>query len=97
MKKIDSIFILKINPVLKDNIEEIIKFQIKRIEFYFSKSIHIWDPNNILQNIPKYSLIKSSTETELNKFLKSKRDKVFFFIESINPFLDDKLIKQLNK
>ena len=97
MKKIDSIFILKINPVLKGNIEEIIKFQIKRIEFYFSKSIHIWDPNNILQNIPKYSLIKSSTEIELNKFLKSKRDKIFFFIESINPFLDDKLIKQLNK
>ena len=97
MKKNDSVFILKINPVLKDNIEEIIKFQIKRIEYHFSKSIHIWDPNNILQNIPEYSLIKSSTKIELKKFLKSKKNQVFFLIESLNPFLDDELIKQLSQ
>ena len=97
MKKNDSVFILKINPVLKDNIEEIIKFQIKRIEYHFSKSIHIWDPNNILQNIPEYSLIKSSTKIELKKFLKSKKNQIFFLIESVNPFLDDELIKQLSQ
>ena len=95
MKKTDSIFVLKINSVLKENIQEIIKFEIKMIEYHFSKSIHIWDPDNILQNILEYSSIKSSTEAELNNFLKSKRDQVFFFIESINPFLDDKFVKQL--
>ena len=95
MKKSDCVFILKTNSVLKESIQEIIKFEINRIEHHFSKSIHIWDPENILEHVPEYATIRSSSEIELNNFLKLKKDKVFFLVESINPFLDDKFVKQL--
>ena len=95
MKNIDHIIFIKTNEKLKNSLDQIIDFQIKRIK-NFSKNIYILDEDKILHN-KKFDSIRLTNSKKIKKIVELNKLANFIIIESINPMLDIELLHNLKK
>ena len=96
----NNFFLLKINPEInfKDHFNELIKFQIKRFNHFFPKSIGFYDPENLLKkNDFELNNVFRTPKDILNKKDVFKKNDFIFLVESINPIIDTKIINSINK
>jgi len=95
MKNTNQIIFIKTNKKLKNFLDQIIDFQIKRIK-NFSKNIYILDDDKILNN-KKYDSIRITNSKKIKKIVELNKNTNFIIVESINPMLDIELLHNLKK
>jgi len=92
-------FVLKINKKLVSdkNFVKILKFELKRLNYFFPNSCWIDDQDNLLNKTDfKYEKIISS-KINFTQFLNSNINSKIFFIDMINPMIDIDIIKNLHE
>ena len=93
-------FLIKINKEIffKNNHEEILNFEIKRLQKKFNAPVWLLDFNRKLKKSSKLSKITIEDVTKIERVIKKlPKNHSIFIIESINPMMDTNLIKEMNR
>ena len=93
-------FLIKINKEIffKNNHEEILNFEIKRLQKKFNAPVWLLDFNRKLKKSSKLSKMTIDGVTKIERVIKKlPKNHSIFIIESINPMMDTNLIKEMNR
>ena len=93
-------FLIKINKEIffKNNHEEILNFEIKRLQKKFNAPVWLLDFKRKLKKSSKFSKMTIEDVTKIERVIKKlPKNHSIFIIESINPMMDTNLIKEMNK
>ena len=93
-------FLIKINKEIffKNNHEEILNFEIKRLQKKFNAPVWLLDFNSKLKKSSKLSKMTIDGVTKIERVIKKlPKNHSIFIIESINPMMDTNLIKEMNR
>ena len=92
-------FLIKINKEIffKNNHEEILNFEIKRLQKKFHAPVWLLDFNRKLKKSSKLSKMTLDDIKKIEQIIKKlPKNHSIFIIESINPMMDTNLIKEMN-
>ena len=92
-------FLIKINKEIffKNNHEEILNFEIKRLQKKFNAPVWLLDFNRKLKKSSKLSKMTIDDVAKIERVIKKlPKNHSIFIIESINPMMDTNLIKEMN-
>lgn len=95
----DKKFLIKSNSAIsfKNHFEELLKFQINRINYFNLGTSWIFDPENLLEkNSMRYEQSIHSIDELKNWCMSNENNEQLFLIDSVNPFLDVDLVEYLS-